>query len=53
MSSNSEYGEELEEHAELFVSHNDLIMILEPQQEILLQFQQVGNNNNHGVQCGE
>ncbi|GLJ22492.1 hypothetical protein SUGI_0423530 [Cryptomeria japonica] len=45
-SSGSEHEEELEEHDEMFVAHNDLIVIPEPWQETILELQQVGDKNN-------
>ncbi|GLJ53235.1 hypothetical protein SUGI_1134590 [Cryptomeria japonica] len=50
----SEHEEELEDHDELFVAHNDSIIIPETRQEAILKFQQVGDNNiEEGVQCDE
>ncbi|GLJ24200.1 hypothetical protein SUGI_0461480 [Cryptomeria japonica] len=53
-SSGSEHEEELEDHDELFVAHNDSTVIPETREETILEFQQVGDNNNEeGVQCDE
>ncbi|GLJ27431.1 hypothetical protein SUGI_0538570 [Cryptomeria japonica] len=53
-SSSSEHEEELEDHDELFVAYNDSIVIPETRQEIILEFQQVGDTNiEEGVQCDE
>ncbi|XP_057870639.2 uncharacterized protein LOC131074772 isoform X2 [Cryptomeria japonica] len=52
--SSSEHEEEVEDHDELFVAHNDSFVILETRQETILEFQQVGDNNmEEGVQCDE
>ncbi|GLJ05835.1 hypothetical protein SUGI_0026380 [Cryptomeria japonica] len=53
-SSGSEHEEEVEDHDELFVAHNDSIVIPETRQETILEFQQVRDNNiEEGVQCDE
>ncbi|XP_059067068.1 uncharacterized protein LOC131858100 [Cryptomeria japonica] len=53
-SSGSEHEEELEDHDELFVAHNDSTIIPETREETILEFQQVGDNNiEEGVQCDE
>ncbi|XP_059064934.1 uncharacterized protein LOC131032137 [Cryptomeria japonica] len=53
-SSGSEHEEEVEDHDELFVAHNDSIVIPETRQETIFEFQQARDNNmEEGVQCDE